>query len=160
MLTFHFSYPGRDATLRGVNLKISAAETVAITGKNGAGKSTLAYLLQRFADPTCGRILIDNEPVAEVSLVSLRRQIGVVPQQVLLLNDTVRRNILFGRPDADQSSIESAAKAAHALDFIEALPDGFDTVIGDEGVKLSGGQKQRVALTRSILKGPGYTDIG
>ena len=150
----HFSYPGREPTLCGLNLKISAGETVAITGKNGAGKSTLAYLLQRFADPTSGQILIDNTPIATVSLTSLRQQIGVVSQHVLLLNDTIEKNILFGRPEADQPAIESAAKAAHALEFIEALPDGFDTLIGDEGIKLSGGQKQRIALARSIVRDP------
>ena len=150
----HFSYPGRKPTLCGLNLKISAGETVAITGKNGAGKSTLVYLLQRFADPASGQILIDKKPITTVSLASLRQQIGVVSQQVLLLNDTIAKNILFGRPEADQPAIESAAKAAHGLEFIEALPDGFETLIGDEGIKLSGGQKQRIALARSIVRDP------
>ena len=112
----------------------------------------MAYLLQRFVNPESGQILIDNKPVTMVSLSSLRQQIGVVPQQVLLLNDTIKKNILFGRSDANKLSIESAAKSAHALEFIQALPDGFDTLIGDEGIKLSGGQKQRIALTRALLK--------
>jgi len=147
-----FRYAGRDNTLCNLNLTIKAGETVAITGKNGAGKSTLAYLLQRFADPQHGKILIDGTDISTVSLSSLRQQIGVVSQQVLLLNGTVRENILFGRYDANEQAIEDAAKAAHATEFIKELPQGFDTLIGDQGVKLSGGQKQRLALARALLK--------
>jgi len=147
-----FAYHERENILQGLNLKILAGETVAITGKNGAGKSTLAYLLQRFADPKRGKILIDGTDISTVSLSSLRQQIGVVSQQVLLLNGTVRENILFGRYDANEQAIEDAARAAHATNFIKELPQGFDTLIGDQGVKLSGGQKQRLALARAILK--------
>jgi len=138
--------------LQGLNLKILAGETVAITGKNGAGKSTLAYLLQRFADPQHGKILIDGTDISTVSLSSLRQQIGVVSQQVLLLNGSVRENILFGRYDANEQAIEDAARAAYATGFIKELPQDFDTLIGDQGVKLSGGQKQRLALARALLK--------
>ena len=147
-----FCYAGRDNTLRDLNLTINAGETVAITGRNGAGKSTLVYLLQRFAEPQCGKILIDGTDISMVSLSSLRQQIGVVSQQVLLLNGSVRQNILFGRYDANELAIEDAAKAARATDFIKELPQGFDTIIGDQGVKLSGGQKQRLALARALLK--------
>jgi len=147
-----FCYAGRDNTLRDLNLTINAGETVAITGRNGAGKSTLVYLLQRFAEPQCGKILIDGTDISMVSLSSLRQQIGVVSQQVLLLNGSVRENILFGRYDANELAIEDAAKAAHAIEFIKELPQGFDTLIGDQGVKLSGGQKQRLALARALLK--------
>jgi len=147
-----FCYTGRDKVLRGLNLKINAGETVAIIGRNGAGKSTLAYLLQRFADPQRGKVLIDGIDILTVNLSSLRQQIGVVSQQVLLLNGSVRENILFGRYDANEQAIENAARAAHASEFIKELPQGFETIIGDQGVKLSGGQKQRLALARAILK--------
>ena len=147
-----FCYAGRDNTLCDLNLTIKTGETVAITGKNGAGKSTLAYLLQRFADPQHGNILIDGTDISTVSLSSLRQQIGVVSQQVLLLNGSVRENILFGRYDASEQAIRDAARAAHATEFIKELPQGFDTLIGDQGVKLSGGQKQRLALARALLK--------
>jgi len=147
-----FAYQERENILQGLNLKILAGETVAITGKNGTGKSTLAYLLQRFADPQHGKILIDGTDISTVSLSSLRQQIGVVSQQVLLLNGSVRENILFGRYDANEQAIEDAAKYAHATEFIKELPQGIDTIIGDQGVKLSGGQKQRLALARALLK--------
>jgi len=147
-----FAYQERENILQGLNLKILAGETVAITGKNGTGKSTLAYLLQRFADPQRGKILIDGTDISKVSLSSLRQQIGVVSQQVLLLNGSVRENILFGRHDANEQAIEDAARDAHATEFIKELPQGIDTLIGDLGVKLSGGQKQRLALARALLK--------
>jgi ABC-type multidrug transport system fused ATPase/permease subunit len=150
----HFNYPGRDKKLCGLNLKIAAGETVAITGANGCGKTTLAHLLQRFIDAQQGQILIDGTDISTVSLSSLRKQIGMVQQQVLLLNGPVRDNMAFGRPDATEAEIEAAAKAAHAIDFIRDLPDGLDTLIGDQGIKLSGGQKQRLALARALLKDP------
>jgi ATP-binding cassette, subfamily B, bacterial len=150
----HFQYPGRDEILRGLSLTIAAGETVAITGVNGAGKSTLVHLLQRFADPQQGDIFIDDINISEVSLASLRNQIGYVQQNVILLNGTIRDNIAFGEPEADLAAIEAAAGGAHALAFIQELPQGFDTLIGDQGIKLSGGQKQRLALARALLKDP------
>ena len=147
-----FCYAERNLILQGLNLKIYAGETLAIIGKNGAGKSTLAYLLQRFADPQGGKITVDGTDISTVNLSSLRNQIGVVSQQVLLLNGSVRENILFGRHGANEQAIEDAAMAARAIEFINELPQGFDTIIGDQGVKLSGGQKQRLALARALLK--------
>lgn len=147
-----FGYRGRGRLFDGLCLDIAAGETIAITGENGCGKSTLVHLLMRYMDPDSGRVLVDGRDVREVSLSSLRRQVGLVSQNVLLLNASVRDNIAFARADADDDAITRAAAAAHALAFIEALPQGFDTIIGDQGVKLSGGQKQRLALARAFLK--------
>ena len=149
-----FAYPGRPALFDGLDLQVRAGETVALTGPNGAGKSTLAHLLQRLLEPQAGRILIDGIDLGEVTLSSLRAQVGVVAQQVLLFNDTVAGNIAYGRADADAAQIERAARAARAHDFIMALPQGYATVIGDQGVKLSGGQKQRLSLARALLRDP------
>jgi ATP-binding cassette subfamily B protein len=149
-----FAYPGRPPALDGVNLHIRAGETVAITGPNGAGKSTLAHLLVRIHEPGSGRIFIDGTDISTVSLHSLRRQIGVVPQHVLLFNGTLRDNIAYGRLDATREAIEAAARAARAHDFIVNQPQGYDTLIGDRGVRLSGGQQQRLALARALLKDP------
>jgi len=150
----HFRYPGRQPVLAGLDLEIRAGETVALTGANGSGKSTLVHLLMRFADPEAGRVLIDGTDIRGVSIASLRSQIGLVAQHVLLLNGTVRENIAYGRPDADQSEIERAGRWAQADAFIRRLPQGYDTRIGDQGVRLSGGQRQRIALARALLKDP------
>jgi ATP-binding cassette subfamily B protein len=150
----HFAYPNRAPVFAGLDLEIGAGETVALTGDNGSGKSTLIHLLMRFADPDGGRVLIDGVDVRSVSIASLRRQIGLVAQHVLLVNGSVRENIAYGRPDADQPSIEAAARAAQAHGFIGALPDAYETLIGDQGVRLSGGQRQRIALARALLKDP------
>ena len=149
-----FAYPGRPDALRDVSLRIAAGETVAIVGPNGAGKSTLAHLLMRLHECASGRITIDGTDIAGASLESLRRQIGVVPQHVLLFNASVRENIAYGRADAIDDEVEAAARLARAHDFIAALPHGYDTAIGDRGVRLSGGQQQRVALARALLKDP------
>jgi ABC-type multidrug transport system fused ATPase/permease subunit len=149
-----FGYPGRPEVLRGLDLTIRAGETVALTGENGSGKSTIVHVLMRFADPEAGRVLIDGTDIRGVRIASLRRQIGLVAQHVLLLNGTVRENIAYARPDADQPAIEAAAAAAQAHDFIQALPQGYDTVIGDQGIRLSGGQRQRISLARALLKDP------
>ena len=149
-----FGYPSRPPALRGVDLAIAAGETVAIVGANGAGKSTLAHLLMRLHQPATGRVTIDGIDIATVSLNSLRRQIGIVPQHVLLFNATVGANIAYGRPEPTQQQIEAAARAARAHDFIVGLPAAYDTIIGDRGVRLSGGQQQRVALARALLKNP------
>ena len=149
-----FAYPGRDPVLCGLDLRIAAGETVAITGANGAGKSTLAHLLLRFADPQQGRILFDGIDLRDLSTRSLRGHIGLVAQHVLLFNATVADNIAYGRSGATREQIEQAAKAARAHDFVGRLPQGYDTVIGDQGVKLSGGQKQRLSLARALLRDP------
>jgi len=150
----HFAYPGRPKVLNNLTLEIQAKETVALTGINGSGKSTVVHLLMRFADPDQGRILLDDVDIREISIASLRSQIGLVAQHVLLLNGTVRDNIGYGRLNADFSQIEAAARNAMAHDFITQLPEGYDTVIGDQGIRLSGGQRQRIALARALLKDP------
>jgi subfamily B ATP-binding cassette protein MsbA len=149
-----FSYPGRAPALDRFDLAIAAGETVAITGPNGAGKSTMAHLLLRLHPLAAGRITLDGIDIAQASLASLRRQVGIVPQHVLLFHASVGANIAYGRQDATQAEIEAAARAARAHDFIAALPDGYDTVIGDHGVQLSGGQQQRLALARALLRDP------
>ena len=149
-----FAYPGRPPLFRDINLQLRAGETVAITGVNGAGKSTLAHLLLRFMVPDAGHIRVDGVDVADISLTSLRSRIGLVAQHVQLFNATVAENIAYGRADASRSAIEAAARSARAHDFVLSLPQGYDTVIGDQGVKLSGGQKQRIALARALLKDP------
>lgn len=149
-----FRYPGREPVLQQFNLSIRAGEHVAITGENGIGKTTLVYLLQRFIEPDAGSVLIDGRDIQDYPLQALRQQIGVVQQNVLLLNGTIRDNIAYGRPGASDAEITAAADKACALDFIRALPEGMDTIIGDQGVKLSGGQKQRLSLARSLLNDP------
>ena len=149
-----FAYPGRAAVLDGFNLEIAAGETVAITGKNGAGKSTLAHLLMRFADPDGGRVLIDGTDIRHCTLASVRARVGLVAQHVLLLNGSVAENIAYGEPNVSRDRIEAAARAAHADAFIRELPEGYDTVIGDQGVRLSGGQRQRLSLARTLLRNP------
>ncbi len=149
-----FSYPGRLALLKKFTLHIPAGQTLALTGVNGVGKSTLAHLLLRFIDPDEGNILIDGINTRDIPLKSLRSQIGLVSQQVLLFNASVGFNIGYGKVAPSHAQIEAAARAAHAHEFIQALPNGYDTIIGDEGVRLSGGQKQRVALARALLKDP------
>ena len=149
-----FAYPGRPPVLNKFSLEIQAGETVALTGPNGAGKSTLVHLLMRFIEPASGIIFIDGKDIHEVELDSLRRQIGLVAQHTLLLNGTVAENISYGQPQASTEQMKKAAKAARADGFIGELPDGYDTVIGDQGVKLSGGQRQRLSLARTLLKNP------
>lgn len=149
-----FAYPGRPPVFEQLDLHIRAGETVAITGPNGAGKSTLAQLLMRLVLPGQGTICMDGHDTATVSLASLRRQIGVVPQQVLLVNGSVMENLLWGKPDATPEEVQAAARAAQAHDFIARLPQGYDTIIGDQGVRLSGGQRQRLALARALVKEP------
>ena len=150
----NFTYPGREPLFSGLDLRIRAGETVALTGTNGAGKSTLVHLLLRLVEPESGSVTIGGIDLRGFRLQALREQIGLVAQQVLLFNATVRENIAYGRVEAPQEAIERAAQAARAHDFISQLPQGYDTVIGDQGVKLSGGQKQRIALARALLKDP------
>ncbi len=139
--------------LRDLNLVIAPGETVALVGRSGSGKSTLANLLPRFYDPDQGEILIDGIPARELTLASLRAQISLVTQEVVLFNDTIRANITYGQAgEVDQAVLEAVAEAAHALDFIRELPDGFETLVGDRGMLLSGGQRQRLAIARAMLK--------
>jgi len=149
-----FAYPGRPPVFSALDFRIRAGETVAITGPNGAGKSTLTHLLMRFIDPGTGRVTLDGMDLRELSLRHLRGHIGLVSQNVLLFNASVTHNIGYGRYAASREQIEQAARAAHAHEFISRLPQGYDTVIGDEGIRLSGGQKQRIALARALLKDP------
>ena len=142
-----FAYPDRESILRDFNLKIEAGETIAITGPNGAGKSTLAYLLMRFDKPQSGRILIDDHDIEQFDLQSVREQIGLVAQNTLLVNGTVRDNLVYGRFNASEEDIERAANAARASEFIEQLPEGYNTIIGDQGVKLSGGERTVILIT-------------
>jgi len=149
----YFSYDSQEV-LKDINLKVKAGEKIAIVGVSGAGKSTLLDLILRFYDPQKGRILIDDYDIREVTLSSLRRQIGIVTQETVLFNDTLRANIAYGKPDATIEEIEEAALKANAYDFIKKFPLGFDTVIGERGATLSGGEKQRIAIARAILKNP------
>jgi len=149
-----FSHPGRARLYNRLDLHVSAGETVAIIGANGAGKSTLAHLLLRFADPDSGRILMDGVDLRDLSLRELRAHIGLVSQHVLLLNASVADNIRYGRAGATDAQVATAACAARADDFIRNLPQSYDTMIGDEGLRLSGGQRQRIALARALLTDP------
>ena len=149
-----FAYPTRPALLKKFTLHIPVGQTLAITGVNGVGKSTLTNLLLRFIEPSGGDIVIDGINTRDIPLKFLRSQIGLVSQQVLLFNASVSFNIGYGKIAPTQVQIEAAARAAHAHDFIQALPCGYDTIIGDDGVRLSGGQKQRLALARALLKDP------
>jgi subfamily B ATP-binding cassette protein MsbA len=140
--------------LHGINLTIHAGEVVALVGSSGSGKTSLASLLPRFYEPTAGRILLDGTPLTSYTLESLRAQIGIVSQDVVLFDDTVRSNIAFGRTGATDGEVIRAAKLAYADEFIRRLPQGYDTVIGERGVKLSGGERQRLAIARAILRDP------
>jgi subfamily B ATP-binding cassette protein MsbA len=140
------------AVLHGINLEVKAGEVLAVVGSSGAGKSTLVHLIPRFFDVSGGRILIDDSDVRDVTLESLRSQIGIVTQETVLFNDTVRNNIAYGQPHVSQKRVEEAARAAHAYEFIRGLPDGYNTMIGERGVRLSGGERQRIAIARAILK--------
>jgi subfamily B ATP-binding cassette protein MsbA len=149
----HFSYGESDAaTLRGVTFSVGTGETLAIVGRSGAGKTTLVNLIPRFYDVTAGAILIDGHDIRDVTLASLRAQIGIVTQETVLFDDTIAANIAYGRPAASRAEVEAAARAAHAHEFISLLDDGYDTMIGERGQRLSGGQRQRLAIARAILR--------
>ena len=149
-----YAYPGREPVLREFELEIKQGETIALTGPNGAGKSTLVHLLMRFIEPSSGRITIDGKDITEYSLKSVRGAIGLVAQHTLLLNGSVTENIAYGDFAASKANIEQAAMAAGAHEFILQLPAGYDTAIGDQGIRLSGGQRQRISLARTLLKNP------
>jgi ATP-binding cassette subfamily B protein len=149
-----FSYDGRREILRGVDFEIPAGRTVAVVGASGSGKSTLARLLFRFYDVGRGRITIDGQDIREVAQASVRSAIGIVPQDTVLFNDTIYYNIAYGRPSATREEVVAAAEVAHIRDFIEGLPDKWETTVGERGLKLSGGEKQRVSIARTLLKNP------
>jgi ATP-binding cassette subfamily B protein len=150
----HFAYIPERPILKGVSFEVPAGHTVAIVGPSGAGKSTISRLLFRFYEPTSGRILIDGQDIAEVQQASLRKVIGMVPQDTVLFNDTIGYNIQYGRWDASPEEVREAARLAQIDRFISLLPEGYDTPVGERGLKLSGGEKQRVAIARTILKSP------
>ena len=147
-----FSYDGDDAVLSGLSFTAPAGKITALVGPSGAGKSTVLNLIPRFYDPTSGRVAIGGFDLRELSLSSLRDAIALVSQEVVLFDDTILANIRCGRLDADDEEVRAAAKAAAALDFIEALPEGFQTMVGEHGMRLSGGQRQRIAIARALLK--------
>ena len=157
----NFGYDPKRQILHDVSFEVPAGETVAVVGSSGAGKSTISRLMFRFYDvgvgraeiPT-GKILIDGQDIRDVTQASVRASLGIVPQDTFLFNDTIRYNIAYGRPGASDADIQDAARRAHVLDFIERLPDGWDSMVGERGLKLSGGEKQRVAIARTLLKDP------
>ncbi|VTU25652.1 Putative multidrug export ATP-binding/permease protein [Variovorax sp. PBL-H6] len=153
-VTFH--YPSRPGTpaLRDFSLDIAPGETVALVGSSGAGKSTVFQLLLRYYDPQSGRILLDGAPLADMALDALRTRIGLVPQDAVIFSASAFENIRYGRPEASAEEVHAAARAAFADDFLRALPEGYDTFLGERGVRLSGGQRQRIAIARAMLKNP------
>jgi ATP-binding cassette subfamily B protein len=150
----HFGYDPDRQILRGVDFTVPAGHNIAIVGASGAGKSTLSRLLFRFYDVTSGEILIDGQDIRNITQASLRAAIGIVPQDTVLFNSSIYFNIVYGRPTATREEVIEAARAAHILSFIESLPKGWDTTVGERGLKLSGGEKQRVAIARTLLKNP------
>lgn len=148
----HFEYKPDAPVLRGASFRAYPGQTVALVGESGSGKSTIADLLLRFYDPTAGRIMVDGSELQRYTLTSLREQVGIVLQESILFDATIRENITYGELDASPEDVIAAAKAANAHDFIEALPDGYETVVGERGAKLSGGQRQRIAITRAIIR--------
>ncbi len=149
-----FHYQHERAILKDIDFRIAPGQTIAVVGHSGAGKSTLARLLFRFYDATAGGILIDGQDIRTVTQESLRAAIGIVPQDTVLFNDTIYYNLAYGRPEATRAEVERCAEMAHIRDFIESLPDAWNTMVGERGLKLSGGEKQRVAIARAILKQP------
>jgi ATP-binding cassette subfamily B protein len=149
-----FAYDAARPILQDLSITIAPGKTLAIVGPSGAGKSTISRLIYRFYDVSGGRILIDGQDISEVTQKSLRAAIGMVPQDTVLFNDTIRYNIRYGRPDASDVEVEDAAKLAQIHGFVQSLPAGYESMVGERGLKLSGGEKQRVSIARTILKGP------
>ena len=152
----NFSYPTRQdvQVLKEVSFRVESGKKIALVGPSGAGKSTIVQLLMRFYEPSGGEILIDGKPNRSYTIGALRKHIGIVPQEVILFGGTIRENILYGKPGATEQEILTAARKANAVEFIQGFPEGFDTLVGERGVKLSGGQRQRIAIARAILKNP------
>jgi ATP-binding cassette subfamily B protein len=149
-----FHYDTRRPVLKNVSFRVAPGKKVAIVGPSGSGKSTISRILFRFYDVSGGRVLIDGQDIRDVTQASLRAAIGIVPQDTVLFNDTIYYNIAYGRPNATREEVEAAAKLARVHDFVLSLPDGYDSTVGERGLKLSGGEKQRVAIARTILKNP------
>ena len=151
-----FAYPSRPESpvLKDIEMEVLPGKTTALVGASGSGKSTLTALLYQFYQPQSGEILLGNNPINQLNLHHYRSQMALVPQEVTLFGGSIYENIRYGKPDASDQAIREAAKDAFALDFIESFPDGFDTLVGDRGMKLSGGQKQRIAIARAILRDP------
>jgi len=154
-VSFKYGDDEPDWVLEDLTLRVKPGQTVALVGESGAGKSTVAALIPRFYEPQKGTIRIDGADVMDIKKEDLRRHVGIVQQNVFLFDTTIRENIMFGRPEADEEELVRAAQSAHIHDMILSLPNGFDTVVGEHGVKLSGGQKQRVSIARLFLKNPG-----
>jgi ATP-binding cassette subfamily B protein len=152
--SLNFGYDPERPILRDLNLEVGAGETVAVVGPSGSGKSTIGRLMFRFYDVQSGALSIDGQDVRDVTQKSLHQNIGIVPQDTVLFNDTIGYNIGYGRPDASEEEIVEAAKAAKIHDFIDSLTSGYDTAVGERGLKLSGGEKQRVGIARTLLKNP------
>ena len=152
----HFSYPGRPdvEVLKGIDFQLKKGQKIALVGSSGAGKSTIVQLLLQFYQPSQGVISFDGKPSYDYNLTDLRKNIGIVPQEVLLFGGTIEENIRYGKPDATIEEIENAAKQANAWEFIQSFPEGLKTVVGERGIKLSGGQRQRIAISRALLKNP------
>jgi ATP-binding cassette subfamily B protein len=153
-VTFHYPSRPAQAALQDFNLQVAPGETVALVGPSGAGKSTVLQLLLRFYDTTSGVVRVDGVPVQQTSLAALRARVGIVPQDSTVFSTSARENIRYGRPDASDAEVEAAARAAFAHDFITALPEGYNTFLGERGVRLSGGQRQRISIARAMLKNP------
>ncbi len=151
-VTFHYPSRPAQAALSHFSLSVAPGETVALVGPSGAGKSTVFQLLLRFYDPASGRIELDGVRTADMALVDLRQRIGIVPQDAVIFSTSALENIRYGKPDATDEETKAAAKAAYAHEFISALPEGYDTFLGERGVRLSGGQRQRIAIARAMLK--------
>jgi ATP-binding cassette subfamily B protein len=149
-----FAYEPERTILDGLSFEVPAGKMVAVVGPSGAGKSTISRILLRFYDVAGGRVTIDGQDIRDVTQTSLRAALGVVPQDTVLFNDTILYNIRYGRPEASDADVMEAARLAQIDPFIRALPDGYQTMVGERGLKLSGGEKQRVAIARTILKGP------
>lgn len=152
----HFSYPTREdvQVLKGIDLKIKAGQKIALVGQSGSGKSTIVKLLLNFYSLDKGKIKVDGKDITELNLSSLRKNVGIVPQEVILFGGTIRENILYGNPNASDKEVEAAARKSNSLEFINGFPDGLETIVGERGIKLSGGQRQRIAIARAILKDP------
>ncbi|MEM9823990.1 MAG: ABC subfamily B transporter ATP-binding protein, partial [Bacteroidota bacterium] len=152
----HFSYPTRQdvPVLKGIDLKIRSGQKIALVGMSGSGKSTIVQLLLQFYPISQGSITVDGKTITDYDLAVYRQNMAIVPQEVMLFGGTIRENILYGKPDATEKEIMAAARQSNALEFIEAFPEGFDTIVGERGIKLSGGQRQRIAIARAIMRNP------